>query len=355
MTGQAVDRRRFALWVAGGVLVTRAGLATPALAAAGPPPPLARVICDNDWSGDPDGLMQLAHHLLSPALDIPLIVGSHLPGGIGWGSATSATDAAREANALLRVMRREGRVPVLPGSETAIPARGTWQPSPATAAIIAEAMREDAAGPLVYCAGASLTELALAWLAEPRIGPRIRLIWIGGNEHPGLALPPPDPDPLEFNLGMDVIAAQVVFNESDIAIWQVPRDAYRQLLFSYAELAELAETGPLGRFLADRIAGIEDVVRNLMPDAVFPRSETYVMGDSPLVTLSALHSFFNADPASSFHDLRPTPRLNADGSYAPNPAGRPMRVYTRIDTRLTFADMLGKFRTEDRRLATGAP
>ncbi len=336
-----------------GLALAIALLTRPAFAA--DPPPLARVICDNDWSGDPDGLFQLAQHLLSPSVDVPLIVGSHLPGGGGWGSNTSASDATAEARALLQVMRRDGAVPVVPGSQVAIAARETWQSSPATQAIVDEAMREDAPGPLVYCAGASLTELALAWLAEPRIGPRVRLVWIGGNEHPGLALPPPDPDPLEFNLGLDLIAAQVVFNESDIAIWQVPRDAYRQLLFSYAELAELAESGPLGRYLTDKVSGIEEVLRRMMPDRVLPRSETYVLGDSPLVTLSALHSFFNADPASSAYHLQPTPHLLANGTYEPRPAARPMRVYTRIDTRLTFADMMAKFRAEDRRLATLAP
>lgn len=340
-----LSRRQFA----GSTLaLALAMLARPARAADAPP--LARVICDNDWSGDPDGLVQLAHHLLSPAVDVQLIVGSHLPPQ--WGGTTSAADAVRDAQALLQLMRREGSVPVAEGSGLAIAARENWQPSPATAAIVAEAMRQDASGPLVYCAGASLTELALAWLTEPRIGPRLRLIWIGGNEHPGLALPPPNPDPVEFNLGMDMIAAQVVFNESDIEIWQVPRDVYRQLLFSYAELAEMGESGPLGRYLADRIAGIDQAMRQMRPDQVMPRSETYVLGDSPLVTLSVLHSFFNADPSSSFYDLRPTPRLNADGSYAANPGGRPMRVYTGNDNRLTFGDMLAKFRAEDRRLAS---
>lgn len=325
-------------------------LARPAFAADAPP--LARVICDNDWSGDPDGLFQLAQHLLSPAVAVPLIVGSHLLPA--WGGTNSATDAVSEANALLRVMRREGSVPVVAGSQMAIPARDSWQPSPATAAIVAEAMREDAAGPLVYCAGASLTELALAWLAEPRIGQRIRLIWIGGNEHADLALPPPDADPVEFNLGMDMIAGQVVFNESDIEVWQVPRDVYRQLLYSYAELAELAETGPLGRYLTSKVNGIEETLRRIRPDQVMPRSETYVLGDSPLVTLSVLHSFFQPDPSSSFYELRPTPHLNADGSYTGNPQGRPMRVYTRIDNRLTFGDMVAKIRAADRGLLAGS-
>ncbi|MFM5925178.1 MAG: nucleoside hydrolase [Novosphingobium sp.] len=314
-------------------------------------PPVARVICDNDFSGDPDGLFQLAHHVLSPSVDIPLIVGSHLPGGNGWGGNASASDAATAARDLLRVMHRDNDYRIVAGSETAIAARDNWQPSPATKAIVAEAMRTDAAGPLVYCAGASLTELALAWLAEPRIGKRIRLIWIGGNEHPGLASPPPKADPLEFNLGMDPLAAQIIFNESDIEIWQVPRDAYRQMLFSYAELAELAEMGPLGRYLSSRIDGISEAMARMLPNVTFPRTETYILGDSPLVTLTALQSFFQTDPSSSAYSLRPTPRLLASGGYAASPRGRPMRVYTRIDSRLTFADMKAKFRVEDRRLA----
>lgn len=317
----------------------------PAFAAA---PPMARVICDNDWSGDPDGLFQLAQHLLSPSVDIPLIVGSHLPDSGGWpNSGRTASEGAAKVRELLDVMGRAGSVPVLTGSENAILTRGHRDPSPATAAIVAEAMRDDAPGPLVYAAGAGLTELALAWLAEPRIGPRLRLIWIGGLEHPGLALPPPQADALEFNQSIDLLAAQIVFNESDIEIWQVPRNAYRQMLFSTAELDELAQTGPLGRYLVGEIAAIGALVEQVAPGR-FPRSETYVLGDSPLVTLTALQSFFQPDPSSSFYASRPTPRIADSGAYEDNPAGRPMRVYTQIDTRLTFGDMLAKFRAAGR-------
>ena len=34
-----------------------------------PAGPRYRVISDNDYSGDPDGLFQLVHHLLSPSLE----------------------------------------------------------------------------------------------------------------------------------------------------------------------------------------------------------------------------------------------------------------------------------------------
>ncbi len=337
-----LTRRNFAASLSALAL---AGWRLPALAAASPP--MARVILDNDFSGDPDGLFQLAHHLLSPSIDIPLIVGTHLPDSGGWpNSGRTASEAAGKVRELLAVMGRDSATPVLAGSEHGIATSGNRDPSPATAAIIAEAMRDDAPGQLVYAAGAGLTELALAWQAEPRIGPRLRLIWIGGAEHPGLALPPPNPDPMEFNFGIDPLAAQIVFNESDIEVWQVPRNAYRQLLFSQAELEELRRTGPLGAYLVGELDSIAAMIEQMIPGR-FPRSETYILGDSPLVTLTALQSFFQPDPSSSFYSARPTPHLNADGSYSDNPAGRPMRVYTQIDTRLTFGDMLAKFRAAD--------
>lgn len=42
-------------------------------------------ISDNDYSGDPDGLFQLAHHLLSPSVDASLRMA-------GW--AACSTQAA---------------------------------------------------------------------------------------------------------------------------------------------------------------------------------------------------------------------------------------------------------------------
>jgi purine nucleosidase len=40
---------------------------TPWTAAGGP---RMRVVSDNDYSGDPDGLVQLAHHALSTSVDL---------------------------------------------------------------------------------------------------------------------------------------------------------------------------------------------------------------------------------------------------------------------------------------------
>lgn len=342
MAHEAIDRRGF---LAG---TLAACLPAGAWAAAATAPPLARLILDNDFAGDPDGLYQLAHHVLSPSVDIELIVGSHLPDGFVWANSDrTATDAANSAKALLRVMKRERNYRVVAGAENAITSRTSWRPSPASAAIVGEALREDGRGPLIYAAGAGLTEVALAWLAEPRIGRRMKLFWIGGEEHPGLALPPPGPAQTEFNYRIDPVAARIVFNESDIEIWQIPRDAYRRMLVSMAELRELAELGPTGSYLYQQIEGIQKYLANAPAGVAALRSETYVLGDSPLVTLSALLTVFQPDPASSTYTLKPTPKIDESGHYQPDPQGRPMRVYSQVDTRLTFADLAAKLRSAD--------
>ena len=302
----------------------------------------ARVIVDNDFAGDPDGLFQLAHHLLCTSVDIPIIIGSHLP--LQFGGPASASAAVAKARELLKVMKRADRHELFVGAELPIASRTMWKASPATAAIVHEALREDRREPLVYAAGAGLTELALAWLAEPRIGKRIKLVWIGGGEHPGLAYPPPGPKEAEFNFAIDPLAAQIIFNESDIEIWQVPRDAYRQMLFTSAEVDELAASSRLGRFLKQELALTQAKFANIAGLADLPRSEVYVLGDSPLVTLTALTTPIQPDAPSSRYILKPTPFLAPDGAYQDRPGSRPMRVYTSIDAGMTIRDMISKFR-----------
>ena len=299
----------------------------------------ARVIIDNDFSGDPDDLFQTAHHLLCPSVEIPFIIGSHLSVGDPWDpSTTQASSAVAKANELLGVMGMTGKLPVLTGSETAIVDVKTPQRTAAADAIIAEAMRDDKR-PLYYAAGAGLTDLASAWLIEPRIAERLILVWIGGLEYPDLALPPPGAKGPEYNLRIDIKAGQAIFNHSTIPIWQVPRNVYRQMLFTHAEMQ--TQVRPLGKVGAYLIDSIERVMR-WTGEVGFNIGDTYALGDSPLVTLTALQSSFEADPSSSSYVVRPAPNLDDEGSYIENATGRPIRVYTQIDTRLTFGDMIAR-------------
>jgi len=326
-------------------------LACPSLAAAVGQSrhPRMRVIVDNDFGGDPDGLFQLAHFALSPSVDIPLVIGSHYR---DFGEADlipdKASASAEKAAHLLGLLGQAIRSALVAGSPAALQSRTDVGASRATAAIIREAMREDTDLPLFYAAGGSLTDIARAWLTEPRIGARLRLVWIGGAEHPDLAAPPPGHAEPEYNFNLDRLAAQIIFNDTDIEIWQVPRNAFRQMLFSHAELDELARSGPLGQFLSQQIAEAHERLSANLPAAIFHEGESFMLGDAALVTLTALQSAFQQDTSSSSCVVRPTPILQEDGSYIANPAGRPMRVYSQIDTRLTFADMAAKFRVFDR-------
>lgn len=300
--------------------------------------PRYRVIIDNDFSGDPDGLFQLAHHLASPSVTIAFVIGSHIHvNDFLDKSTTQADNAVARVNELYARMRLAHRPPVVAGRNAALKQDVPPVASGAAKMIVAEAMREDTRLPLFYAAGAGLTDLAEALRLEPRIASRIKLVWIGGMEHPELLPGVPPRGDSEYNLTIDQFAAQLVFNQSSIEIWQIPRNVYRQMNISHAELlAGLGRARGLGRYL---IAQIERVLTVAGHDL----GETYVLGDSPLVTVTALQSSFEPDSSSSAYQVRPTPRIADNGHYTPAADGRPMRVYTAIDTRLTFGDMFAKF------------
>ncbi|MCU1445205.1 MAG: Twin-arginine translocation pathway signal protein [Cryobacterium sp.] len=303
--------------------------------------PRARIIIDNDFSGDPDGLVQLVHHVLSPSVEIRAIIGSHLKPGDGFDpSERTADNAAAAARTVLDLLGRTGTIPVLAGSNVGMVNPLSPIRSAATDAIIAEAMRTDTDLPLFVACGAGLTEIASAYLLEPRIASRLTLVWIGGPEHAGLAVPPPGSHGPEYNLAIDIPAARVIF-DSFMPIWQVPRDTYRQTLFTWAELlTDVRPHGAVGAHLYDALAHVADMVSKHGMNI----GETYIMGDSPLVLLTALQSSFEADPSSSEYVTRTVPRICADGSYdiIPRQGPRPMRVYTRLDLRLLFADFTAK-------------
>jgi purine nucleosidase len=301
--------------------------------------PRMRVIIDNDFSGDPDDLFALVHHVLSPSVEIPLIIGSHLSVGDEWDpSDRQASNAKARANETLGIMGLEGRFKVVEGSNSALKDRRSPQPSEAATAIIAEANRDDDR-PLYVVCGAGLTDLASAYLMEPSIAKRLVVIWIGGPEYPDLAPTMPEAEKYEYNQRIDPLSVQVVFNDSDLDLWQVPRSSYRECLISFAELiTKIKPKGAIGQFLYDNIVRIykwrNDLSRSI--------GETYILGDQPLVTLTALQASFHPTPSSSTYVTRPAPIVNDSGSYDENPTGRPIRVYTHTDVRLTFQDLFEK-------------
>ena len=302
--------------------------------------PRMRIIIDNDFGGDPDGLFELVQHLLSPSVEIRGIIGSHLKAGDGFDpSKETAANAKKKIEEVLGIMNLGKAYNVYQGSNFALQNDSTAQPSDAANAIVKEAMRDDTKLPLYVVCGAGLTDIASAYLMEPKIASRLTLIWIGGPEYPELATPPPGYTSLEYNLGIDLKAGQVIFNKSSIAIWQVPRNAYRQIMMPYSDLLlKIKSQGKIGRYLSDNI----ERIMKMSIKYNFNVGEIYIIGDSPLVLLTALQSSFEADPSSSYYSLRQSPIINDQGLYEVNHHGRNIRVYTQLDAPLLFADLYAK-------------
>ena len=135
---------------------------------------------------------RLRHHLLSPSVirEIRCVIGSQTasydPTRSTDATADESVEAARTVTALcgLRCIANPRRV------EHGVDGPGQHHAERRRAdAIVAEAMRTDTDVPLWIACGGGLTNLASALLIEPAIAGRLTALWIGGQEHPGLAEP----------------------------------------------------------------------------------------------------------------------------------------------------------------------
>ena len=234
---------------------------------------------------------------------------------------------------------------MLAGSNTGMLNDSTPVKSEAVNFIIKEALRTDTKLPLYILSGPGLTEIASAVLTEPQIADKLTLVWIGGPEYNDLALPPPNYSSPEYNLNIDIPAARVIFNKSEIPLWQVPRNAYRQTLLPYSQLQlKVKPKGNVGSYLTNAIESL--MIR--LEEYGLNIGETYVMGDSPLVLLTALQTSFEADPSSSDYVIKMAPRINEQGAYEFNHQGRNIRVYTDLDVSMMFEDFFAKLELMNR-------
>jgi hypothetical protein len=269
-----------------------------------------RVVVDNDWAGDPDGLVALAHHLLSPTNRVVAVTSSFLNplfGPLGT-TAERGTALARE---LVELAGRQA-LPVLTGGE------GPFEPggpgSPASAAIVTAARADDDL-PLYVVCGGPLTNVAAALDEAPDIASRFTLVWIGGALAPGAE---------EYNRDTDPAAAEFVLATDGLAVRQFPLETYRRCAYSVAELEQdLGGSGPLGRWLWTRFAELP------LPEWI-RLGGVWPLGDSPPVLVTAL-----SDESCRYEET---------GS---------VRVYTDVDVRLLVADLLAKLRLHESRRPPG--
>jgi len=268
------------------------------------PRPLVRVVVDNDWAGDPDGLVALAHHLLAPSNRVDAITSSFTSPTFGPSEGTAAGGAslARELTGLIGA-----EVPGGFGAGPDLPFAGVGRRSDASAAILAAARSDDPL-PLTVVCGGPLTNVADALAEDPGIAARMTLAWVGGSV---------DPEAFEYNRDTDAEAARFVLGHPELRIRQFPVELYRTMACSLAELRhDLGGAGRVGTWLWERFDSLP------IPDFV-ELGPTWALGDSAPLVVTGL------DPASSrFRQL--------DGDR--------WTICEAIDFRLVLADLLALLR-----------
>jgi len=305
--------------------------------------PRTKVLVDNDLCGDGDGLFHLVHQLLCTSSDVRGIVGAHVGSQRSWNQGqgeeqkNNAEISVSRANEIVELVGKTGQITVKPGSPLPMTDSKTPAVSEGAKLIIEEAKKATPESPLYLLFGGPLTDIASAWLMDPSISKNVILLWIGGQEYDfGHPFPPQyykGNNLVEYNLRLDVKAAQTVFNDSDLTIWQIPRDVYRQALYSMAELEDkIAPLGEIGEYLTTKLGGMARM------------ADTYVLGDSPLCLISTLTTTFEPGAAGCFYETTKAPHIGDTGLYDFSQPNRDIIVYKTIDSRLLFGDMESRFR-----------
>ena len=280
-----------------------------------------RLISNTDAKNEADDQFAIVHALLSPKCDNVGMIAAHYGINRDLDSMEKSYD---EIIKILEIMQMKESVPVFKGAPTPMKNTNTPIDSEGARFIIEEAMKEDDRPLFVIFLG-PVTDIASAFLLEPRIAKRLTVIWIGGGQYP-VGGP-------EFNLGNDKHAANVLFS-SPIEVWQVPKDVYEMMPVSMAELEYKVEPyGQIGKYLFEQLVthSMEEIPRK----SAFRTGETWVLGDSPAVGLILYEHRFCFDYIKA-------PLIGENEEYIHTKRNRPIRVYKSVDARLILEDFYAK-------------
>lgn len=276
-----------------------------------------RVIINTDAKNEVDDQFAIVQAILTPSFELHGFIPAHFG---NKKSKTSMQDSYDEVIKLLKMMRCENSVRVEKGAPAAMPDEETAVDSPGARFIIEEALKEDDRALYIAFLG-PLTDMASALLLEPKIREKdIKVIWIGGGNWPEGGR--------EYNLSNDIHAANVIF-KSDLEVWQIPRDVYRMMPVSHAELIErVYPHGELGQYLTKQLIDFNNAWKSRP-------AEYRILGDSPAVGVMMF------DDCGQWL-LKPAPQFSKDMKYIHNSQNRNIRVYSSMDARFIMEDFYAK-------------
>jgi len=276
-----------------------------------------RVIINTDAKNEVDDQYAIVQALLTESFDISGIIAAHFG---HHKSEHSMMDSYDEIIKIMKLMDIDQTELVVKGSDKPLSNSNEAVESDGARLIIEEALKEDNR-PLYITFLGPLTDMAAALLMEPRIADKdIIVIWIGGRDWPAGGW--------EYNLSNDIIAANVVF-ESNLEVWQVPRNVYRMLPVTFAELeARVKPHGKIGKYLCNSVIEFNN-------NSIKRPTEFRVLGDSPAIGLILFED-------CGSYLMKPAPSFNDDMTYNHNDKNRAIRVYNHIDARFILEDLYAK-------------
>lgn len=292
-----------------------------------------RVIVHSDIAAEADDYFAVAHHLLTPTEDVVGIIAANFE----WrfrtipslkSQAGQSMEKSYAAGKELLERMEIDDVPIFRGAVDCITDRTNLPVSEGSRFIIEEAMRETDE-PLYIALQGGLTDLAVAYLTEPRIAEHIAAaIWIGGAAYPCGGQ--------ESNLQQDIYAARILF-DSPMVIWQIPSNVYSGMNISFAELAgKVKPCGRVGEYLAQQMFRVNEWYGKVPRRLDFPHGEVWSIGDQPTV------SVLLENPGGRQYHVERAPRINDDMTYSVNETGKDIWVFDGIDRRLTIDDFFMK-------------
>jgi inosine-uridine nucleoside N-ribohydrolase len=197
-----------------------------------------RVLIDSDARNEIDDIWALALAILSPErLRIEGFVAANFDNNRPEAGLDSIEASRQEIETILQKAGLAGRYPVLRGAP---PLRYQYEPSESEGVdfIIEKAMASTPEDPLWVVGLGASTDIASAYLKEPRIAERIVVFWHFRTRWPEKCW--------NFNVIGDVRAARIVFH-SDLAF--VLFDTGTHLTCPMSESQQFASCGALGQYL----------------------------------------------------------------------------------------------------------
>lgn len=286
-----------------------------------------RVLVHTDCKNEADDQYALAHHVMTPKFIVKGVIASHFnKHPREYGDGYTAQASFDEVNKVLEYMGVDD-IPVVKGAEHPLKNETEPQISEGAQMIIDEAMRDDSHPLFIACQGA-LTDLASAILMEPAICGRMTAIWIGGGDYP-------EGGP-EFNLEQDIAAANILM-KSKMDVWQVTKSVYKQMAVSLAELQyNVMPCGKIGRYLFEQMLHVNHECAGIP----WPNGEIWGLGDSPTISL-----LLEEEQRTDSYDIVKAPVIDYKTmQYCHREETKLIRVYKKVDARLTFQDFFAKLK-----------